>query len=140
MNLFALIKFNLYFKELINTENITISQRRPTYDLTIQQQIITTIVNEVLPILSDENYLVKYTDEAKINSKDRYDFSFVFQEEAIKDDNEDEDSDTNELYKITQKENYDVKFLKGLVYEVCLSFLKLFNMASSRMYFSTIYN
>ena len=50
---------------MIDVEQVSSLQRRPTYDLSLQTKIQKIVINWVLPILSDKSFLPEFEQSAK---------------------------------------------------------------------------
>lgn len=129
--LLSLQKFNEYFEHMIDIEQVSSLQRRPTYDLTLQAEIQKIVVNWVLPILSDKTFLPGFEESAKQPSQILRRFKFMLKTKQGR-------FDEGELEEV-HKEEYSLDEIKYIVFELCYSFLKLFNKASSRMIFTSTY-
>lgn len=128
-NILALDNFNKYFEKLVDIHNVDTNQRRPYYDLIIQETIVKLITEKVIPILSDPDFLPTNT-EGKLKNIDQYLYSFTLVEKNL--------SDT-EILSLAQQENHSDIVLKGLIFDICTSFLRLFNKVTSRMIYGSTY-
>jgi hypothetical protein len=64
------------------------------------------------------------------NNLDIYNFNLIFSNSKLSE---------QESYEIAAKANHSEDEIRGFVYELCLSFLALFNKVSTRMYFNSTY-
>ena len=124
----ALHKFNNYFKELVDVEAVQTTQRRPYYDLVVQNTIKKVIKEKVLPILKDKDFLPKNE-----NGKDEleiYEFDFRLLESEVTD---------SEIMAMAKEDSYTDSQLRGLIYELSISFLGLFNKVTRRMIYGSTF-
>lgn len=129
-NILALDKFNKYLEKLVEIHTVETTQRKPYYDLVIQDAIKEVISNHVIPVLSNADFLPKNVSG---NDKefDKYIYDYTLVEQNL--------SDT-EILNMAQEENQSDEVLKGLIFDISTSFLRLFNKVTSRMIYGSTYD
>lgn len=129
-NILALDKFNQYLEHLVEIEKVETNQRKPYYDLIIQETIVNIICNHVIPVLSNSEFLPK-NEDGEDKDQDKYLYNYTLIEQNLSDD---------EILKMAQEEHHSDVVLKGLIFDICTSFLRLFNKVTGRMIYGSTYS
>lgn len=128
-NILALDKFNRYLEKLVEIHKVETNQRRPYYDLIIQESIVKIISNHVIPVLSNSEFLPKNETGAE-KEVDQYEYNYTLVEQNLSD---------NEILELAQRDSHSDVVLKGLIFDICTSFLRLFNKVTGRIIYGSTY-
>lgn len=115
----SLYTYNKYFLHLLSNPTMTFdSNKMPSYDLIIQQFLTQYLTKYILPVLKNQNFLNKKSND------DQYDYIPKLQNQFP---HKNATLSLSDLTIKTQSEQ------KGLQFDLAVSFLRLYNKASSRL-------
>ena len=127
-SMLSLFTFNQFLEKILPNHNIQLSNVK-RYDLAILEKIKRMVIDHMLPFIADSNNLVKFDNaDQKEPGKDKYNFDFQLME-----------TDSEVIINLSRKESFSETELRNLMYEISLSFLRLFNKCSSEYYFANEY-